>query len=106
GHEFKSEVRAPLIPELRHALLESQPNRRCPRLGTERTDTEHLRRLLRARRKRPGSRAAEQRDELAASHWITSQPDCRVSISGLTVAGLGFAFGFWDSYDPKAARLM
>src|SRR5262249_14492877 len=37
----------------------------------ERADTRHLC-LLRARRERPRRRAAEERDELAASHSITS----------------------------------
>src|SRR5262249_34595879 len=35
-------------------------------------DTRRLPRLLRARRERPSSRAADQRDELAALHSITS----------------------------------
>src|SRR5262249_47454083 len=41
------------------------------RPGGEDPDHWH-RRLLRARRERPSSRAAEQRDELAAFHSITS----------------------------------
>src|SRR5262249_26091486 len=42
------------------------------RLGVEKSDHRH-RRLLRARRERPrDGRAAEQRDELAALHSITS----------------------------------
>src|SRR5262249_23232486 len=71
-HEFKSEIRALLMPELGHALFESKPDRRSSWLGTERTDTEHLLWLLRARREWPRRRAAEQRDELAALHSITS----------------------------------
>src|SRR5262249_6311704 len=43
-----------------------------PRVG-EHADAPHVLALLRARRERPGGcRAAEQRDELAASHSITS----------------------------------
>ena len=58
---FSTVMSASLIyPELRHAPLESQPNRRCPRLSTERTDTEHFCRLLRACRERPRRRAAER----------------------------------------------
>jgi hypothetical protein len=41
------------------------------RYAAEEPDDRH-RRLLRARRQRPRGRAAEQRDELAASHSITS----------------------------------
>src|SRR6516165_6523349 len=41
------------------------------RPGTHEPDHRH-RRLLRARRERPRRRAAEQRDELAALHSITS----------------------------------
>src|SRR5262249_59053934 len=41
------------------------------RSGVEKSDDRH-RRLLRARRERPSRRAAEQRDELAALHSITS----------------------------------
>src|SRR5262249_16092429 len=45
--------------------------RRCAR--TQDSDGRHLRSLLRARRQRPrGSRAAEQRNELAPLHSITS----------------------------------
>src|SRR5437764_12167121 len=47
------------------------------------------RRLLRARRKRPRHRAAEQRDELAAFHSITSS--ARASRVGGTVAPSGLA---------------
>ena len=50
------------------------------------------RRLLRARRERPGDRAAEQRDELAPSqvielHSVARQPgpDCRISNCGGSV---------------------
>src|SRR5262245_26628101 len=46
------------------------PGRR--RARSKEPDDRHLRRLLRARRERPGSRAAEQRDEVAAIHSITS----------------------------------
>src|SRR5262249_32132200 len=38
----------------------------------QRTDPPHSLRLLRARHKRPSGRAAEQRDELAPLHSITS----------------------------------
>src|SRR5262249_22206327 len=47
-------------------------------------ETDHRRRLLRARRKRPRSRAAEQRDEIAPpNHSITSS--ARASSDGGTV---------------------
>src|SRR5262245_686007 len=69
-HEFKSEIRALLMPELGHALFESKPDRRSSWLGTERTDTEHLLWLLRACRERPRRRAADQRDELAPRQLI------------------------------------
>jgi hypothetical protein len=41
-HEFKNEICSLLMPQLGHALLERQPDCRCPWLGTERTDPEHL----------------------------------------------------------------
>src|SRR5262245_65990620 len=42
-------------------------------------DSWQLRRLLRARRERPGSRAADERDELAPRHSMTSSAtDSRV----------------------------
>src|SRR5204863_1146302 len=46
----------------------------CERLGykAEKSDAWQLRALLPARSERPGGRAAEQRDELAAFHSITS----------------------------------
>src|SRR5215472_9577783 len=47
------------------------------------------RRLLRARRERPGGRAAEQRDELAAPHSITSS--ARASSIGGTVRPISLA---------------
>src|SRR5262249_23650160 len=40
--------------------------------GTQISDGRHLPRLLRARRERPRDRAAEQSDELASLHSITS----------------------------------
>ena len=54
-HEFESEIRAVLIPELGHASLKSQPNRRCSWLSTERTDMEH-----------PDAPAAHGRDTFSA----------------------------------------
>jgi hypothetical protein len=40
--------------------------------GQQHADPPHPLALLRARRERPSSRAAEQRDELASFHSITS----------------------------------
>src|SRR5262245_4468023 len=89
-HEFKSEIRALLMPELGHALFESKPDRRSSWLGTERTDTEHLLWLLRARRDRPtDGRAAEQRYERAPLHSITSS--ARASNVGGTSRASAFA---------------
>src|SRR5262249_28944158 len=42
------------------------------RARTQESNNRHLPRLLRARRERPRGRGAEQRDELAALHSITS----------------------------------
>src|SRR5262249_17938111 len=67
---------APLAPaKLAQPLYERgdpMPQGRS-RAGTEEPDGRQLRRLLRARRERPrGCRAADQRDELAPRHSITS----------------------------------
>jgi hypothetical protein len=63
--------------------------------------------LLRTRRKRPRRRATEQRDKFTALHAITGQPwpDLQDVDIAITMADLGCAFEYWDSYDPKAARL-
>src|SRR5262249_8272537 len=67
---------APLdVAELPHAVAERRKIPRHRRLGAgmENADAlELIRRLLRARRERPCNRAAEQRDELAPLHSITS----------------------------------
>src|SRR5260221_13062118 len=52
---------------------------RVRRLAVEEANGWH-RRLLRARRERPGSRATEQRDELAASHSRTSSARSRIDV--------------------------
>src|SRR5262249_27166518 len=49
----------------------------CRRTAPEESDRRRLARLLRARRERPHSRRAEQRDELAPPHSITSLAPCR-----------------------------
>ncbi len=66
------------------------------------------RRLLRTRRELPRRRAAEQRDEIAPLHSITWQPwpDLQDADIAITMADLECAFEYWDSYDPKVARLM
>src|SRR5262249_40973371 len=64
--------------ELSHAPHESGPCRRGLLEGGDSTDAQHLLgRLLRARRERPCRRAAEQRDERAALHPITSSAMAR-----------------------------
>src|SRR5215510_4591592 len=50
--------------------------------GQQHADTAHPLALLRPRRKRPGSRAAEQRDELAPFHSITSSASA-IILSGI-----------------------
>src|SRR5262245_61974285 len=50
--------------------------------GQQHADTAHPLALLRPRRKRPGSRAAEQRDELAPFHSITSSASAS-NLSGI-----------------------
>src|SRR5215831_8144920 len=57
--------------------------------GQENANEAHLLALLRARRKRPRRRAAEQRDELALVHSITSS--ARASSVGGTVRPSAFA---------------
>ena len=52
-------------------------------------ESDHRHRLLRARRERPRRRAAEQRDELATFHSITSS--ARASSVGGTVRSIALA---------------
>jgi hypothetical protein len=60
-------------------------------MGAEHADTPHPLALLRARRERPrGGRAAEQRDELATPHSITSSARTRIE-SGI-VNPIAFAW--------------
>src|SRR5215831_15249779 len=64
-----------------------------PRLVGENADTSHPLALLSARRERPCSRAADQRDERAALHSITSSARSRsdsgiFSLSALAVVRL------------------
>src|SRR5215469_14123550 len=54
---------------------------RLPSMGEQETEAIDTTRLLRARRKRPRNRAAEQRDELATFHSITSSASAS-SLSG------------------------
>jgi hypothetical protein len=67
------EIPAFLIAEFGHPLEEIRIMWGVSRLHTDKADTQHLWLLLRARRERPHSRcAAEQRDERAPLHSITS----------------------------------
>src|SRR5262249_33957742 len=67
------EIPAFLIAEFGHPLEEIFIMWSVSRLHTDKADTQHLWLLLRARRERPRhGRTAEQRDELAARHSITS----------------------------------
>jgi hypothetical protein len=71
---FDGDVATLDITGLRQSLAQggkAAPHRIAGRRGAEIADNWH-RRLLRARRDRPRRRAAEQRDELAACHSITS----------------------------------
>src|SRR5262244_1643532 len=71
--KFEADVAALYISEPPHALSKACQIalQRLRGSGAQNSDHRH-RRLLRARRERPGRRAAEQRDELAAPHSITS----------------------------------
>src|SRR5260370_6530529 len=85
--KFDLEIAAFSPPQLRERTPEScEPRLRNPialRIGHQHADQPHPARLLPARRERPGRRrAAEQRDELAAFHSITSS--ARVSSVGGT----------------------
>jgi hypothetical protein len=51
-------------------------------------DGRHLLSLLRARRERPCSRAAKQRDELASLHSITSSARRRIDCGSLRPSAL------------------
>ena len=57
------------------------PERRCLRFWIvgrdvqEHSNPSHPLALLRARRERPRRRAADERDELASSHWRPRQPE-------------------------------
>src|SRR6516162_975704 len=70
---FDREIAAVDPAEIAHSLHEGGGPLALRRRATrsEQSDSRHLR-LLCARRERPRSRAAEQRDELAALHSITS----------------------------------
>src|SRR5262249_12368895 len=80
------------------------------------TDPTHLIGLLRASRERPHHRAAEQRDEIAALHSITSSARAS-SVGGTSIpsplAGLklttsthlfGFCTGRWGGFSPLRMR--
>src|SRR5262249_53228232 len=75
------EIPAFLIAEFGHPLEEIRVMWGVSRLHTDKADTQHLWLLLRARLERPKKlkrrRAAEQRDELAPSHSITSSASRR-----------------------------
>src|SRR5262245_40714340 len=77
------------IPSLVQALTECgrefRENGRRPAI--EKTDHRH-RRLLRARRERPRSRAADERDEIAALHSITSSARSRIEVGSSTPIAL------------------
>src|SRR4029077_8093173 len=65
------EIPAFLIAEFGHPLEEIRIMWGVSRLHTDKADTPHLGLLLRTRVERPGRRAAEQGDEVAAFHSIT-----------------------------------
>src|SRR5262249_55697103 len=68
----EGEVAAFLVTEFGHPPEKVGVDRRVPGLNADKSEPRHLR-LLRARRKRPrSSRAAEQSEELATLHSITS----------------------------------
>jgi hypothetical protein len=69
---FECKVAAFLIAELRHPLEKIAIDRGFTRLNADEAHPQHLGLYLRASHKRPRSRSAEQRDELAAPHSITS----------------------------------
>jgi hypothetical protein len=69
------------IPKLAHPLRKSaaeivRTQLGCRGYGVEKTDAPERRLLLRARRERPRCRTAEQCDELAPVHSITSSARC------------------------------
>src|SRR6516165_8896040 len=67
------EVAAFLITQFGHSLEKIGIDRCLPTLNADKPDMQHLRLLLRARHHRPHDRrTADQRDELAPSHSITS----------------------------------
>src|SRR6516164_1652082 len=74
------EIPAFLIAKFGHPLEEIRIMWCLSRLHTDKADTQHLRLLLRARRERPRCNAAEQRDELAALHSITSSARSRIDV--------------------------
>src|SRR5262249_8358851 len=80
--KIKGEILSFLITELTHAPSDDHPLRLCLRVSGESADSQHLLWLLRPRRERPcDRRAAEQRDELAPPHSITSSARAR-SVGG------------------------
>src|SRR5262245_48173213 len=89
----EGEVAAFLVTEFGHPPEKVGVDRRVPGLNADKSEPRHLR-LLRARRKRPRNRrAAEQRDEFASLHSITSSARSRkdsgiVSPSALAVVRL------------------
>src|SRR5262249_36143171 len=106
AHQFGGERRQPIELSLGPAVFDRQilalditgllqalakapqaPRRPVRRLGIEMADHRH-RRLLRARRERPRRRAAEQRDELAALHSITSSARSRTASGILSPSAL------------------
>src|SRR5262249_23652093 len=73
--QFDDEILSLHITELLHALHECSA--KCGNVYCcEPADAPDLSGLLRARRERPRRRAAEQRDELATFHSITSSARC------------------------------
>src|SRR5262249_32798268 len=91
--ELEREILSFNVPKLAHPLIESHPEGKCPRIWRRRTHTQYPGwSLLRARRERPcGSRAAEERDEVAPSHVgndITSRAPPHPARACNLVAGL------------------
>src|SRR5262249_12814720 len=97
GTEINCRVSAFDVTGVFQRLAECRHQVKVKGLAVEKSD-HRKRRLLRARRERPRGRAAEQRDELAASqlielHAVSRQPgqDCRIPFSRTSVST------FWPS---------
>src|SRR5262249_14218155 len=91
------------LPQLPCAAAERREVRRVSlrRCRTEKPDHQH-RRLLRARRERPRSRTAQQRDELAPSHCVPLDSGTHAEYLGAlgAIAAWFFRKWNWASFRP------